>query len=98
MASLTHTEVNSEALHTLQNELRSMSNTLNDLYDTLWGNLNILGEEWTDSKWDEFSDAFKDDREKVIELAEKYKSWADNYIQRKIEEVEDFLETNAGIK
>lgn len=98
MASLTHTEVSSEGLQNLQSELRALSTTLNDLYDTLWGNLNILGEEWTDSKWEEFSDAFKDDREKVLELADKYKEWADTYIQRKIEEVEDFLGTNAGIK
>ena len=98
MASLSHTEVNSEALHTLQDELRAMSNTLNDLYETLWGNLNILGEEWTDNKWEEFSEEFKEDREKVVELADKYKDWADKYIQRKIEEVEDFLGTNTGIK
>ncbi len=98
MSSLTHTEVNSEGLHTLQDELRALSGTLNDLYDTLWGDLNILGEEWTDEKWDEFSEAFKDDREKIIELADKYKDWADNYIQRKIEQVEDFGNTNAGIK
>lgn len=98
MASLSHTEVNSEALHTLQDELRAMSNILNDLYETLWGNLNILGEEWTDNKWEEFSEEFKEDREKVVELSDKYKEWADKYIQRKIEEVEDFLGTNTGIK
>lgn len=98
MASLTHTEVDSEGLYTLQQELSAMSQTLNDLYDTLWGNLNALGEEWTDEKWDEFNEEFKEDREKVIELSEKYKDWAQNYIQKKIDQVEDFGKTNPGIR
>lgn len=98
MASLTHTEVNSQALHTLQDELLSLSDKLNDLYDILCGNLKSLGNEWTDEKWDEFDDEFKDEREKVIELSEKYKDWAEKYIQRRIEQVEDFGKTNAGIR
>lgn len=98
MATLTHTEVNSQALHTLQDELLSLSDKLNDLYDILCGNLKSLGNEWTDEKWDEFDDEFKDEREKVIELSEKYKDWAEKYIQRRIEQVEDFGKTNAGIR
>lgn len=98
MASLTHTEVDSEGLHTLQEELIAMSQTLNGLYETLWGNLNVLGEEWTDEKWDEFNEEFKEEREKVLELSEKYKDWAQNYIQKKIEQVEDFGGTYAGIR
>lgn len=86
-----------EGLQTLQSELRSMSENLQQIYDTLWGNLNILGEDWQDEKFEEFTDEFKQYREKIIDLSEKYKDWADKYIQERIDKVEKYSGTSAGI-
>lgn len=98
MASLSHTEVTSQSLITLQNELRSMSSVLQDLYDVLWGNLNALGEEWTDEKMEEFSDEFKSSRESIVELSQKYKDWANTYLPPRIEEVIRYEKTTTNIK
>lgn len=98
MASMTHTEVTSQALVTLQNELRSMSDVLNELYDTLWGNLNALGEEWADEKMEDFSEEFKSSRETIVYLAGKYKEWADSYLPPRIEEISRYEKNTTGIK
>lgn len=98
MASLSHTEVASQALVALQSELRSMSSVLQELYDVLWGNLNALGEEWTDEKMEEFSDEFKNSRETIVELSQKYKDWADSYLPPRIEEVMRYEKASTGIK
>ena len=98
MATASHTEVTSQALIDLQGELRAMSGVLNDLYDVLWGNLNALGEEWTDEKMEEFSEEFKNSRESIIELAQKYKEWADSYLPPRIEEVIRYEKASTGIK
>lgn len=96
--SLSHTEVTSQSLIELQGELRSMSAILGELYDVLWGNLNALGEEWTDEKMEEFSDEFKGSRETIIELSEKYKQWADTYLPPRIEEVVCYEKASTGIR
>lgn len=98
MSSLSRAEVTSESLITLQNELRSMSNVLQELYDVLWGNLNALGEEWTDEKMEDFSEEFKSSRETIVELSEKYKEWADKYLPPRIEQVLIYEKTSTGIK
>lgn len=98
MPSSSHTEVTSQALITLQGELRAMSQSLKELYDVLWGNLDALGEEWTDEKMEDFSEEFKSSRETIIELAEKYKLWADNYLPPRIDEVIRYEKAATGIK
>lgn len=98
MSSLTHTEVTSASLIILQTELRAMSAVLQDLYDVLWGNLNALGEEWTDEKMEEFNDEFKNSRETIVELSQKYKDWADSYLPPRIETVIRYEKASTGIK
>lgn len=98
MTSLSHTEVTSQSLIALQSELRSMSAILQDLYDVLWGNLNSLAEEWTDEKMEEFNEEFKESRESIIELSQKYKDWADSYLPPRIETVIRYEKAATGIK
>lgn len=77
--------VTSRCLLRLQSELRSMSDALEELYQTLWGDLNALGQEWTDEKMDEFNEEFKNSRETILQLSEKYRHWADSYLPPRIE-------------
>ena len=77
--------VTSRCLLRLQSELRSMSDALEELYQTLWGDLNALGQEWADEKMDEFNEEFKNSRETILQLSEKYRHWADSYLPRRIE-------------
>lgn len=97
MSSLSAAYVSSKSLIELQSELRGMSQTLHELYETLWGNLNVLGEEWTDEKMEEFNEEFETTRETIVELSEKYKEWADSYLPPRIEIAIEYEKAGVGI-
>lgn len=77
-----------ESLKELQNELISMSENLNDLYDMINTALSTVNEHWSDSKFEEFEEEFHSSKELIDELSKKYEEWAKNYIQQRIEVLE----------
>lgn len=82
-----------ESLKELQNELISMSENLNDLYDMINTALSTVNEHWSDSKFEEFDEEFRSSKELIDELSKKYEDWAKNYIQQRI----DVLEKVGGV-
>lgn len=74
-----------ESLKELQNELISMSENLNDLYDMINTALSTVNEHWSDSKFEEFEEEFRSSKELINELSQKYEDWAKNYIQERID-------------
>lgn len=82
-----------ESLKELQNELISMSENLNDLYDMINTALSTVNEHWSDSKFEEFEEEFRSSKELIDELSKKYEEWAKNYIQQRI----DVLEKVGGV-
>lgn len=74
-----------ESLKELQNELISMSENLNDLYDMINTALSTVNEHWSDSKFEEFEEEFRSSKELINELSQKYENWAKNYIQKRID-------------
>lgn len=71
------TYCSSKILIELQSNLRSLSEKLNDTYEFLKGNETQLGEAWMDDKFSEFDDEFKESREVISEISERYKDWAE---------------------
>ena len=82
-----------ESLEKLKNELISMSEKLNDLYDMINTALSTVNEHWSDSKFEEFEEEFRSSKELIDELSKKYEEWAKNYIQQRI----DVLEKVGGV-
>jgi len=74
-----------ESLKELQNELISMSENLNDLYDMINTALSTVNVHWSDSKFEEFEEEFRSSKELINELSQKYENWAKNYIQERID-------------
>lgn len=74
-----------ESLKELQNELISMSENMNDLYDMINTALSTVNEHWSDSKFEEFEEEFRSSKELIYELSQKYENWAKNYIQKRID-------------
>lgn len=74
-----------ESLKELQNELISMSENLNDLYDMINTALSTVNEHWSDSKFEEFEEEFRSSKELINELSKKYENWAKDYIQNRID-------------
>jgi len=91
------TSVSSAALIELQNELRALSQSLADLYETLNSDMGALAQSWCDTKFDEFQENFRSRQEMLAALSEKYKSWADSYLPPRIELAIKHETGNAGI-
>jgi len=79
------TKVSSKQLINLQTQLVQLSKNLLECYDTLNYGLNALSEDWRDDKFEEFNTEFKESKEKIREIGEKYEEWANSYLPPRIE-------------
>ena len=87
MSKESHAEVGSKELSQLQSELIALSNALKDCYEFVENNIQALNEEWRDAKFDEFENSFRSRKDQIMELSEKYYTWATQYLQQRIEDV-----------
>lgn len=77
--------VSSAKLIDLQSQLNQLANNLDECYQLLCEDVKQLGESWQDEKYEEFDVEFKDTREKIAEIAEKYRQWANTHLPPRIE-------------
>ena len=85
--------VSVEELERLQTELVAMSQNLNDLHNLMIISQKGVNEKWKDLKYKEFENSFKPSLMRVRELSEKYKNWAKDYLQKRI----DILKEQNGV-
>lgn len=79
------TQVSASSLETLQADLNILSEKLLDCYELLSSEISELNQDWKDEKFDEFEGEFRSHKEKIREIAEKYKEWANSYLPPRIE-------------
>ncbi|MDR2824651.1 MAG: hypothetical protein LBB41_05570 [Prevotellaceae bacterium] len=79
------TQVSSQQLINLQEQLIQLSKNLLETYDTLCYGLKNLNEDWKDDKFDEFNTEFNSSKEQIREIGEKYQDWATTYLPPRIE-------------
>jgi hypothetical protein len=91
------TQVSSQQLKNLQTQLIQLSKNLLECYDTLCYGLKNLNEDWKDDKFDEFNTEFKDSKEKIREIGEKYQEWATTYLPPRIELTEKAERMGMGV-
>ena len=91
------TYVSSKSLIELQTELRNLSGNLKELYDVLSTAVTAANDQWQDEKYDEFVNEFRSSKEKVVELSDKYKDWADSHLPPRIELSIKYEKLNGGI-
>lgn len=80
-----YAHVSSAKLIDLQAQLNQLAENLDECYDLLCDGVKQLGESWQDEKYDEFDTEFKETRETISELAEKYRQWANTHLPPRIE-------------
>jgi len=76
-----------EHLQELQSELNNLSKSLEELCDIAHADLSNVGQYWQDGKFEEFSEVYKPEIQKIDELSGYYKQWADVPLQAEIEHV-----------
>ena len=96
MLSESRAEVSSKALIDLQENLISLSKSLNELYDALSRHTSELGEYWRDEKYSEFEGEFRPNEKLILELSEKYAEWANQYLQPRIEVIIEIENQNVS--
>lgn len=98
MVSNSGVEVSSKALISLQGDLNNLSNNLKELYELLAQAMSSLNEDWRDEKFDEFEMEFRSSKELIIELSDKYREWANQYLPPRIELIIEAENSEMGIK
>ena len=82
--------VSSEELLDFQGKLRKLSQDLKTMQETISSGLSRLGQDWRDPKYDQFCEEFKASEQKLIEISERYREYADQHLQLKIEQARDY--------
>ncbi len=91
------TYVSSRSLIELQRELNALSTALNDLYEGLASDMARVGESWVDQQFENFGNEFRCRQEAIMELSDKYKQWANQYLPPRIELAIKYERSTAGI-
>lgn len=79
------TKVSSKELISLQSQLLKLSADILEVNNTLAHGLKNLHDRWKDNKYEEFNREFQAEQKKIIDIAEKYKNWANQYLPPRIE-------------
>ncbi len=87
----------SRSLKELQSELNALSNALQELYETLESDIARVSESWVDQQFENFGNEFRSRKEAIMELSEKYKQWANQYLPPRIELAEKYEGASTGI-
>lgn len=88
--------VSKESLEELKNELLSMSEQLRNIYEMVNQSLETVHAHWQDGQYEQFAEVFSKPQAKIQELSEKYASWANDYIQKRIDKTGDIGSVSFG--
>jgi uncharacterized protein YukE len=81
----TLTQVSSKQLVELQSQLNELAKELNETYEFVRFSLTKVGEQWKDDKFEEFNREFNSTKEEILEISERFKEYADQYLPPFIE-------------
>lgn len=81
----TLTQVSSKQLVELQSQLNELAKELNETYEFVRFSLTKVGEQWKDDKFEEFNREFNSTKEEILEISERFKEYANQYLPPFIE-------------
>jgi|APGre2960657444_1045066.scaffolds.fasta_scaffold99798_2 hypothetical protein len=81
----TLTQVSSKQLVELQSQLNELAKELNETYEFVRFSLTKVGEQWKDDKFEEFNTEFNSTKEEILEISERFKEYANQYLPPFIE-------------
>lgn len=96
MASGSNVYVGSDVLTDLQNNLRSLSDSLENLFQTMVEQMNSVSSFWQDAKYEEFKAGYSGHIAKCHDIANNYNSWATGVLQNTINRVVEVEKTDVS--
>lgn len=86
MGTETRSIVNWQELEVLQNEIRKISEKIGDLREVVSQAITVVGEEWQDSKYEEFVDSYEHYKQMMEDISNEYLHYANDALPPFIEQ------------
>ena len=97
MAKDTTSHVSAEELEKLQTEINNIADKSGELRETVANAISAVGEEWQDSKFDEFSEEYESNKKAMEDISTEYHRYANEILPPIIEKAKEYelLKTSA---
>lgn len=82
--------VSSEELEKLKSEISTIAEKLIELRETVTNAISAVGEEWQDSKFEEFSEAYEENKTLMADIATEYQRYANDVLPPFIEKAKEY--------
>ena len=86
MGPETRSIVNWQELEVLQTEIRRISEKIGDLREVVAQAVTVAGEEWQDSKYEEFVESYEHYKQMMEDISEEYLRYANDVLPPFIEQ------------
>lgn len=90
MSQDTKSYVSAEELEKLQREILNIKDKINELRETVSTAISAVGEEWQDSKYEEFVDAYSEYKKTMEQIEEEYQRYASEVLPPFIEKAKEY--------
>ncbi len=87
-------DVRLSELQDFQSKILKLSSVLRQYHELVMHTMKMTGQNWRDNKFMEFEREFRKYQDEIHTISEEYKTWALNYLQKEIDNVNDFLNTH----
>lgn len=85
MAKETTSHVNAEELEKLQTEINNIADKITELREAVVNAISAVGEEWQDSKFEEFAEAYEENKKAMEDISTEYQRYANEVLPPIIE-------------
>jgi phage-related minor tail protein len=82
--------VSSEDLEKLQSEINIIAEKIIELRETVGNAISAVGEEWQDTKYEEFSEAYEENKTAMADIATEYQRYANDVLPPFIEKAKEY--------
>ena len=91
------TKVSSKQLEELQLQLNELADEIKETYELVCNGLKDLNEDWKDQKYEEFEKEFNGSKQEIMEISERFKHYANQYLPPFIEQTRKIENFNIKI-
>lgn len=85
----TKSYVSGEELEKLQQEILNIKDKIADLRETVANAISVVGEQWKDSKYEEFVEAYSEYKSAMGQIEEEYQRYASEVLPPFIEKAKE---------
>ena len=97
MAKDTTAHVSAEELEKQQTEINNIADKIGDLRETVANAISAVGEEWQDSKFEEFSEEYVSNKKAMEDISSEYHRYANEVLPPIIEKAKEYDQLKTSV-